>query len=130
MAEDAWRAVGAPRWVLRILRFGLRLPWVARRRPGRRSRPYPLPDKDKGFVASELERWQEAGFIRPLSAAGISRARCISPAFVSYAAAKPRLVIDLREVNSYLEAKPFKYELLPEFVAMLLLQDHLVSWDI
>lgn len=81
-------------------------------------------------MASELERWLQAGFIRRLSAAGISRARCISPAFVSYAAAKSRLVVDLREVNAHLEGKPFKYELLPEFIAMLRLNDHLVSWDI
>lgn len=64
------------------------------------------------------------------SGAERAAARCVSPAFVSHVRPKPRLVIDLRDVNELLEDKPFKYEALPEFIASLQLYDHLISWDI
>lgn len=81
-------------------------------------------------MEAELERWLANGFVRRLHGSEIASARCVSPAFVSHVRSKPRLVIDLRDVNELLEDKPFKYESLPEFIASLVPDDHLVSWDI
>jgi len=84
---------------------------------------------DRSFVAAELERWVLAGFIHPLSAKDAEVVPCISPAFVSWVRPKPRLVIDLRQVNEQLQAIQFKYEALAEFISAVQPLDHLISWD-
>lgn len=81
-------------------------------------------------MRAEVARWLEAGFVRRLYAAGRRAARCVSPAFVTYSSGKPRLVIDYRKVHELLQYKPFCYELLPEFIASLCKDDHLISCDI
>ena len=68
--------------------------------------------------------------MRKLSGAERAAARCVSPAFVSHVRPKPRLVINLRDVNELLEDKPFKYEALPKFIASPQLYDHLIFGDI
>jgi len=85
---------------------------------------------DRAFVAEELERWVEAGFIRRLSDKEAADAPCVSPAFVSWVRPKPRLVIDLRQVNEQLQVIKFKYEALVEFMSAVQPLDHLISWDI
>ena len=131
-AADAWRELGASRWVRRALKYGLRLPWqTPRGRPRRWTRPYPVSKKDRSFVAEEVERWVSAGFIRPLTEAETLAAPCVSPAFVSWARRdKPRLVVDLRQVNEYLRDIKFKYEAITEFMAALHPYDNLISWDV
>ena len=79
----------------------------------------------------ELDRWTRAGFVRRMSKAEAAAAPCVSPAFVSWDRPdKPRLVVDLRQVNEHLRGIKFKYEALAEFMSSLLLDDHLISWNI
>lgn len=116
----------------RALKFGFRLPWLTPRgRPRRRHSAYPLGKADRAFAAEELERWTKSGFIRRVVEAEQGKAPCLSPAFVCWARpTKPRLVVDLRQVNEHLLDIPFKYEALSEFMAALHPLDHLISWDI
>lgn len=82
-------------------------------------------------MAEELHRWAQAGFVRRMSDAEAAAAPCVSPAFVSWDRPdKPRLVVDLRQVNEHLQEIKFKYEALSEFMSSLLPNDHLISWDI
>jgi len=60
-------------------------------------------------VGAELERWVKAGFIRPIDEDERRSAPCVSPAFVSWVRPdKPRLVVDLRQVNAHLADIKFK----------------------
>ena len=129
---DAWREIGASRWVRRALKFGLRLPWLTPRgRPRTRCRPYPTGGRDGAFVDEELDRWTQAGFVRRMSEAEAAAAPCVSPAFVSWdRPEKPRLVVDLRQVNEHLRGTKCKYEALFEFMSSFLPDDHLILWDI
>ena len=131
-AADAWREIGASRWVRRALQFGLRLPWLTPRgRPRRRFRPYTTTSKDHAFVSEELDRWVAAGFIRPLDDEEQSGAPRVSPAFVSWIRQdNPRLVVDLRQVNEHLQDIKFKYVAITEFMSALVPHDNLISWDI
>jgi len=115
--------------VRRALSFGWRLPWqTPRGRPRRRSRLYPVSKKNSAFVADEVERWVAAGCIRPLNEEELPAALCVSPAFVSWAQQdKPRLVVDLRQVNEQLWDIRFKYEALTNFMAALQPYDNLIS---
>jgi len=82
-------------------------------------------------VGAELERWVKAGFIRQIDEDERRSAPCVSPAFVSWVRPdKPRLVVDLRQVNAHLADIKFKYEALSEFMAALVPYDNLISWDI
>ena len=79
----------------------------------------------------ELDRWTRAGFVRRMSEAEAAAAPCVSPAFVSWdRLEKPRLVVDLRQVNEHLRGTKCKYEALFEFMSSFLPDDHLILWDI
>lgn len=82
-------------------------------------------------MENELDRWVAAGYVRRLTKQQAAAAPCVSPAFVSMdRPGKPRLVVDLRQVNEHLRAVKFKYEALAEFMSSLLPSDHLISWDV
>lgn len=116
----------------RALVFRLRLPWLTPRgRPGRRCRAYPAGKKDRVFVLDEVERWIKAGFIRRMAEAEAAAAPCASPAFVNRDRPdKPRLVVDLRQVNAHLQEIKFKFEALAEFMSRLAPLDNPIYWDI
>jgi len=66
-----------------------------------------------------------------MSKAEAAAAPCVSPVFVSWDRPnKPRLVVDLRQVNEHLRGIKFKDEALSEFMISLLPDDHLILWDI
>lgn len=112
--------------------FRLRFPWLTPRgRPGRRCRAYPAGKKDRVFVLDEVERWIKAGCIRRMTAVEAAAAPCASPAFVNRDRPdKPRLVVDLRQVNAHLQEITFKYEALAEFMSCLAPLDNPIYWDI
>lgn len=89
-----------------------------------------MSPSDRAFAQDELERWVKAGFIRRLDEAEREAVPCVSPAFVSHVRSKPRLVLDLRQVNEHFQEIKFKYEALVEFMSALHPLDHLISWDI
>jgi len=73
----------------------------------------------------------KAGFIRPLDEVERRSAPCVSSDFMNWVRPhKPRLVVDLRQVNDHLADIRFKYEALSEFMAALVPFEYLISWDI
>jgi len=90
-----------------------------------------MGSRDGAFVVDESERWTQAGFVRRMTEAEAGATPCVSPAFVSWDRPdKPRLFVDLRQVNEHLRVIRFKYEALADFMSSLLPFDHLISWDI
>lgn len=72
-----------------------------------------------------------AGLVRRMSADEAASAPCVSPAFVNWDRPnKPKLVVDLRQVNAHVQVIKFKHEAQAEFMSSLLPADHLVSCDI
>ena len=128
-ALPEWAAIGAPPWVLRAIRAGVPLPWASTPLPYR-AEPYPLPPPWLTWAIQEAQRWCAAGFARRLSRQEAARAPWVSPAFVADRLRKPRLVLDLKYVNSFLHDKPFRYESLALFLSQLEADDYLVSWDV
>lgn len=82
-------------------------------------------------MKGEVDHWLAAGFIRKLTEDERVSAPCVSPAFVIWARPdKPRLVIDLRQVNACLREINFKYEAIAEFIPALMPRDNLISWGV
>lgn len=124
-----WRALGASGWVLRVLKDGLLLPW--RRPPPAYAAPtIHQPPDVQAWGTTEVCRWVKQGYCRPATEAEARYARWQAATFVTDINRKPRLVVDLSPVNSWLHDRSFKYELLPNFITMLKKGDHMASWDV
>jgi len=123
-----WAAMGAAHWVLRTIQFGFRVPWASRP-PPTRSTGYAMPADKLSWSRTEVGRWVLAGFAKRLSPAAGAGAPWVSPTFIVYGS-KPRLVIDLRLINLHVRKRVFQYQRLPSFLASLVPDDHLVSWDV
>lgn len=114
--------------MLRVLRFGYRIPW-REAPPQHRRRAYPQPPADLKFGNKTADSWVSQGFVRELDPAAAAQVKHASPTFVVHHP-KERLVIDLSAKNDYMEDRPFAYDNLTRFSSQLLPGDHLVSWDI
>lgn len=124
-----WRNIGASRWVLDVITDGLRLPWTEEP-PRWRPPPLPLAQDVLQWSQAEVARWCSRGFARRATAAEARTARWVSTSFVVNITSKPRLVIDYKHQNTFLEDRPFKYEQMADFVMDLRLNDHMTSWDV
>lgn len=120
--------IGAPPWVLRVLKYGYQIPWLAKP-PQHRRRAYPQPPADLAFSHKTADDWVAHGFVRALDAQTATRAPDVSPYFVVHHP-KDRLVVDLSTKNDHMADRPFAYDNLPRFAAQLMPGDHLISWDI
>lgn len=128
-ALHEWRAIGASPWVTSIFRDGLKLPWRAPP-PPYCAQPIHQPPNIAAWRTDEIQRWLDRGFVRTAKASETRRAQWSAASFVTDVARKPRLVVDLSYINTWLEDRPFKYETLAAFVSRLQPGDHMVSWDI
>lgn len=128
-ALPAWVAMGASPWFVGVIRDGLSLPWVAEL-PRWRPPPIPLPADVLRWAVVEVGRWCERGFARRARAAEARRARWVSASFVVDINTRPRLVVNYKHQNAYLEDRPIRYAQLADFVMDLALDDHLTSWDV
>lgn len=128
-AIKEWRSLGASRRVIETIFRGVQIPW-RQRPPQFRSQGYKLSDSDNKWATEELERWFSAGYLRELSPTEAAAAHCVVGAFVTHSAGKPRVVVDYRHPNSYMERRRFKYETLWELAPGLTQGDQLISWDI
>jgi hypothetical protein len=132
-AHRAWAAIGASEWLVRQLRFGLQLP--RRRKPPRSAqiRSYNLSPADLGFACEEVRRWMTVGFCRRACAADLEEIRRrgrVSPAFVTTAASKSRLVIDYTVVNECMEERTFRMHQLSDLAPTLCRDDCMFKADI
>ena len=128
-AIKAWRSLGASRWVIRTIQRGVQIPWL-RKPPRFHSRGYSLNKADAKWAEAELERWLAAGYLREMTEEEATGVHCLMGGFVTHSAGKPRLVVDYRHPNAYMERRRFKYETLWELAPGLGPDDELISWDI
>ena len=127
-ALTTWAAMRAAYWVLRTIQCGFRVPWASRPLPTK-SKGYPMPEDVRLWAETEVGRWVAAGYASKLSPEAGAGAPWVSPTFVVHGS-KPRLVIDLRLINLHIRKRIFQYQKLPSFLATLVPDDHLVSWDV
>lgn len=126
-AVSQWRSIGASQWVIDLITTGLTLPWISEP-PRWRPLPLPLPPDVVEWAKAEVSRWCARGLARRATAAEARRARWVSASFVVDINTKPRLVIDYKHKNKFLESRPFRYEQMADFIVDLCRDDHLTSW--
>lgn len=100
-ALQEWVNIGAPAWVIRVLKLGYKIPWRAPP-PQRRRRAYPQPSADLAFGHRTADTWVDRGFVLELDPAAAAQAKDVSPTFVVNHP-KDRLVIDLSDKNDSME---------------------------
>lgn len=129
-ALPEWIKLGASTWVIDTIMSGIKLDWAT---PPTRynSKQYPLDAADTAFLASEIQRELDNGYIREVrSPTAFQQLQCISSAFVAHTASKPRVVYDYKHVNSFINNASCKYETLYDLAETLRPRDALLSWDI
>ena len=129
-ALPEWEALGAPPWVLDTIKNGIHIEWASP--PTRfRCREYPVNAEDAAFLRLEIQRELDEGYIMEvLDPAAVADLTCISSAFVSHTAAKPRAVFDFSHTNEFMINASCKYETLYDLAQVLRPDDALLSWDI
>lgn len=125
---DRWSQIGASPWVIRVLRFGYRIPW-RRPPPPLRRKAYPQPPSDLLFGHKTADQWVASGFVAELPPEEAATAPDVSPTFVIYHP-KNRLVVDLSSKNEYMDDRKFQYETLTGYTTQISPGDHLFSWDL
>jgi hypothetical protein len=133
LAHHSWTEIGASDWLVCQLRFGLQLPW--KRKPPKSGRipSYNLSPGDLGFACGEVLRWMNAGYCHrasPRDSLEIRQRGRVSPAFVTTAARKSRLVIDYTVVNESLEDSTFRMDQLSDLAPSRRRDDCLFKADI
>lgn len=115
--------------MINLITNGVSLPWTEET-PKWRPPLLFLPSDVLVWAEHEVDRWCAPGFSRRATAAKARRARWVSASLVVDINTKPRLVIDCKHQNKYLEARPFRYEQMADFIMDFCLDDHLTSWDV
>ena len=123
----AWRAIGANESVLQWIEHGVRIPW--RDQPPERWRErgeYDLSEMELRWWIGERERLLMMGVLEETT-----REEFVSPAFlVPKQNGSFRMVIDLRKLNTYTKALPFKMETLQYVATTALPEDRMIIVDI
>lgn len=89
-----------------------------------------MAEADKAFALAEIQRCLEKGYWRELTKEEADEQVVIVNGFVVTAAGRQRLVLDCRYPNSFIDARRFKYESLPELATQLRPRDELIKWDV
>ena len=128
-AWSRWRDAGASGQVLEWIRHGVSIPWLYGAPPppfnhGVSCRN--LPPQQAAFLEDEIKRLKEKGVFRP-----VASSRWVSRAFL---VPKPdgswRLIIDLRQLNSYCKQRSMKMETLRRLKFIAKPGDHWISFDL
>eukprot|EP00168_Porphyra_purpurea_P020476 TRINITY_DN863_c0_g1_i3.p3 TRINITY_DN863_c0_g1~~TRINITY_DN863_c0_g1_i3.p3 ORF type:complete len:303 (-),score=37.99 TRINITY_DN863_c0_g1_i3:2568-3476(-) len=89
-----------------------------------------MGEADAVFAEAEIQRCLEKGHWRELFGKEIREQAVIMNGFVVRSAGKPRLVLDCRVPNAYIEPRRFKYESLTELAGDLRPGDEMIKWDV
>lgn len=120
-----WLRLGAPPKVVALIIRGYTVRWV--------QNPPPPFDMGISAIPLKLEQWFQLESAKNLKNGSWSRVSSLthtSRAFVVENAAKPRLVIDLRRINSFCRKEEAKFESLTVLRRMLRKNDWLWSLDL
>lgn len=131
-AHQVWERIGATPWLLRQLRYGLQLLWLASPMYQAKSR-YDLEPAQARFAEKEVRRWVRLEYTlqaTPGQSARLLRRGLVSPGFVTDTAMKLRLVIDYSKVNQCLEERTFRMDQLGDLAAALRPRDALFKADV
>jgi hypothetical protein len=101
-----WQQIGATPPLIRMIKYGARLPWTGQPRRGVR-REYPLPPKDYRFAFNEVNRRVAKGFAEEITEAEARRIGPVVSGFVVHGS-KPRVVIDYTIQNEVLAPRKFR----------------------
>ena len=96
---------GASPWILKILRENYSLPFVQQPPQAFFRNKSALDSSD--FVTNEIHSLLDQGCIREVKC---SEAHVIRPLSVAHNESKPRLVLDLSDLNQFISVSKFKYE--------------------
>lgn len=129
-ALPRWLRMGVSPWVSDTVENGVNIVWTATPTPFN-SAEYPLAVADREFMATEIQRELDAGYIKEVTRPeDLDALVCIASAFVTNQAKKPRKVLDYSHVNDFQELSSCKYETLPDLAQSLRPGDALLSWDV
>lgn len=131
-AYRTWAKIGASKWLVRQLRYGLQLPWT-RRIPYAYPREYPMHPDQTEFAKSEVKRWVTSGFAREatdVEERELRRAGTVFPAFVTETSSKARLVVDYKRANECMQTRTFRMSQVSDLAATLTRNDALFKCDI
>jgi hypothetical protein len=123
-----WQHIGASPALLRMIKYGVLLPWTGKPRPGVR-REYPLSPEDYRFSAKEMDRWVDEGFAEEITEVEAGRLGLVVSGFVAHGA-KPRVAIDYTAQNEVLEARKFRMDTLADLAPQLRPGDSLIKADV
>lgn len=134
---DAWEAIGASRFMVRTIRFGIKdmptKPFVN----GQELGDIPQTRVDKEFAHADLEKGLATGLYEEVSRdyarACMSRGCMVSSAFTTWQgegdSRKGRFVINLHRQSLHWPKGSVRMETLPSFALSLRKDDTLMSWD-
>ena len=124
----AWAAICSDRWVMSVIRVGIRLPFQGRTPSRRILRQRPQEGRD----LDEMDRYvQESTRMGIAEEIPWSRAWLVSPVFVVWQSEpeKSRVVHDLRPLNVYLQYHHFKMDSFATLKTLLQPDDWMVKVD-
>ena len=120
-----WESINAPTTVLNWLKFGVVIPFSKTPEPFLfQNRPFSA--KKHNFIQEEISRLLTSGVIcKDDSIQHVSPINCVPKKNKSF-----RLVIDLRNVNSYVQPCSFQYEDINSILEFVSPKDKLITLDI
>jgi hypothetical protein len=107
-----WQQIGAPPTLIRMIKYGVLLPWTGQLRLGIR-REYPLLPEDYSFVFNEMDRWIAEEFAEEITEAEAREVGLVASGLVVHGS-KPRVVIDSTTQNEVLGSRKFLMNTLAE----------------
>jgi hypothetical protein len=123
-----WQQIGASTTLIRLIKYGVLLPWKGQPRRGVR-REYPLTPDDYTFASMEMDRWVQQGFAEEITEREAKRIGLVVSGFVVHGT-KPRVVIDYTAQNEFLETRKFRMDTLGDLAPQLHPNDTLFKADV
>lgn len=125
---DAWHRIDTPATVLDWVQHGIKLPLIED------PPPFCLPNHpsstaQSAFIDTEIKKLCTSGAIRECGADDIPV--CVSPiACVPKKNNKFRLIVDLRQLNGYIETPSFQYDGIDTVAELIAPNDRLITADL
>jgi hypothetical protein len=123
-----WEQIGASPALIRMIEYGVFLPWTGQPRLGVRQE-YPLTPEDHEFATQEMDRWINQGYAEEITEGEARRVGLVVSGFVVHGS-KPRVVVDYTPQNEHLETRKFRMDTLADLAPQLLPEDVLLKADV